>query len=416
MDLNPEWEADGTPSKLAAYMKEFAELQQRGADMYMSSFKMLKQRFPFFTVATNWFWPFTLKHPELPASLRDNATLKLMLGGAGLCDSDKYSFCLVAAQMPKQSGGGSLQDQMAEALKGMQGIEGFALPESPAEPTFKDELRSYVQGFYRFCTLFTHREVFVNPFTQNLFLPDYAPFAELLDDADFLVRMAELAFSDKSYALALTLLRRIPANGMDAGLYQKLGYCQEHTGQTDEALLAYTQANDLKPRSAWTLGRMAACLRKIGRYDKALECYSELSGMQPENATVALRQAECMIRLEYYDEAFKFLFKVIYLNPDSRQAERAIGWCSLLTGKYEQAERYYNKVLEVEPTPTDWLNAGHVAWLQHNMPLAVDRYRKALPQDNPADFLNEDAAMLLNAGLTSDDLAMMTDAVLADHY
>ena len=47
-DLNPEWEADGTPSKLAAHMKEFMDLQQRGADMYMSSFKLLKQRFPFF--------------------------------------------------------------------------------------------------------------------------------------------------------------------------------------------------------------------------------------------------------------------------------------------------------------------------------------------------------------------------------
>ena len=46
IDLNPEWEEDGTPSKLAEHMKEFVELQQRGADMYLSSFKMLKQRFP----------------------------------------------------------------------------------------------------------------------------------------------------------------------------------------------------------------------------------------------------------------------------------------------------------------------------------------------------------------------------------
>lgn len=416
VDLNPEWEVDGTPSKLAAYMKEFAELQQRGADMYMSSFKMLKQRFSFFSVAVNWFWPFTLQHPELPASLHNNSTLKLMLSGAGLCDSDKYSFCLVAAQMPQQSESGSLQQQMAEALKGMQGIEGFTLPDTQAELTFKDELRSYVQGFYRFCTLYTHREAFVNPFTQNLFLPDYAPFVSLLGDAGFLMRMAELAFTDKSYTLASTLLQRIPADEMNAGLYQKLGYCKEHAGLLEEALLAYTQANDIKPHSAWTLGRLAACLRKVGRYEQALNHYSELAEMQPEKSTVALRQAECLIRLERYDEAFKALFKVIYLNSDSLQAERAIAWCSLLTGKYEQADRYYCKVLEVEPTLTDWLNAGHVAWLQHNMPQAVERYRKALPPENPADFLTEDAALLLNAGLTTADLAMMTDAVLADRY
>lgn len=94
----------------------------------------------------------------------------------------------------------------------------------------------------------------------------------------------------------------------------------------------------MKPRSAWTLRRLAATLRNLGAYDEALQAYNELADIYPENATVALRQAECHIYLKDYDTAFKFLFKADYLSPDSGNAERALAWCSLLTGKYEQAE------------------------------------------------------------------------------
>ena len=156
---------------------------------------------------------------------------------------------------------------------------------------------------------------------------------------------------------------------------------------------------------------MAVCNRNAGDYEEALSCYNDLAEMQPEDAALALRQAECLIYLQRYDEAFKYLFKANYLAPQSGNSERALAWCSLLTGKYEQAEKYYTKVLANQPTPTDYLNAGHAAWLGGNLPLAVTRYKRALPHDNALHFLDDDKAMLLKAGLSEADLAMMTDLV-----
>lgn len=407
IDLNPEWEEDGTPSKLAEHMKEFVELQQRGADMYLSSFKMLKQRFPFFNVASNWFWPFTYDHPELPNNLKGNAILNMLINHAELCDSDKYSFCLMTEHMP-QADANLLKEQMGSSLSELMKGQ----PTIPAEATFKNELRSYVQDFYRFCNLFIHREAFTNPFQSNLFIVDHKPFNQLLDDKEFLIRMADFAFKDKSYGVAKTLLQRIPLKERSAEACQKLGYCYEQEQLFAEASKTYALANDLKPRSAWTLRRLAATLRNLGAYDEALQAYNELADIYPENATVALRQAECHIYLKDYDTAFKFLFKADYLSPDSGNAERALAWCSLLTGKYEQAEKYYLKVIGNQPTQADWLNAGHTAWLMKQIPLAIERYRKALPDDKKADFLNNDAELLHKAGLTADDLAIMTDAVL----
>lgn len=412
VDLNPEWDDDGKASKLHTYMQEFVELQQRGADMYMGSFKMLKQRFPFFSVAANWFWPFSYNHPEVPAAARENPTLRLILSNAGLCDSDKYSFSLMADHLPPM-GMDDLKQQMSEQF-GEFDDNVFSRGKSEV-PDFKSELRSYVQGVYRFCNLYIHRETFPNPFQRNLFIVDYAPFDALLDDREFLVRMAEFVFKDKSYSVAKTLLQRLPFEKLSAGLYQKLGYCFEQEGDYEQAAASFRQANALKPHSAWTLRRMAVCLRELGNHEGALAAYDELADIYPDNAMIALRQAECYIRLKEYDNAFKFLFKSDYLSPDSGHATRAIAWCSLLTGKYEQAEKYYQKVLCAAPTPTDWLNAGHTALLSGRLPQAVNRYLKCLPAESPESFLNEDKAMLLKAGLTENDLAVITDAVILRH-
>lgn len=118
-----------------------------------------------------------------------------------------------------------------------------------------------------------------------------------------------------------------------------------------------------------------------------------------------------------YEQAFKFLFKADYLSPGTGTAERALAWCSLLTRKYGQAEHYYLKVLAAEPTETDYLNAGHAAWLSGNLPLAVERYVRSLKLGKEGtdhrDFLGDDRDLLMKAGKSDNDLAMMTDLVLS---
>lgn len=411
-ELNPDWK-ESMSSLGADYVKELIDLQQRGADMYMSSFKMLKQRFPFFNIPSNWFWPFSYSHPDIPQSAKKNRTINMLINHTGLCDSDKYSLCL-----------------MAEHLPGFDarifGLQDFDMPEENAEAgdvlpkdgqtTLKENLRSYVQGFYRFCNLYVRREAFVNPFQRNLFIFDCPPFSHLLKHNDFSIRMADFMFQNKSYRFASDLLQRVPLHQMTAALYQKLGFCHEQQGDIPSAVQAYRQANELKPRSAWTLRRLAACSRMNANYEEALCFYDKLEELYPEDAQIASRQAECLIHLNAYDKAIKYLFKADYLASSTANTARAIAWCSLLMKNYGQAEKYYQKVLQDKPTPTDWLNAGHAAWLGGNTPLAVERYVKALPAENPATFLDDDAEMLKAAGQTEKDLNLMTDAVLQQSH
>ena len=404
LELNPEWDKDEDKAKLSEYMHDFIELQQRGADMYMGSFKAINQRFSFFHTACNWFWPFTLNHPDLPKGLGENPIVRLFFHNEGLCDTDKYSFCLMAEEMSRTDG---LAANLLSKLEEMK--EGSL--EFLSESDFKGNLRSYVQGFYRFCNLYMHRSQFVNPFQLNLFIADYTPFDRLLKDDDFLLRMANFVFKDKSYNLASMLFKRLPDVLHTANIWQKEGYSHECCNEIQQACACYERADALKPHSAWTLRRLASCWRTQGIYEKALRCYDELECLDHEDVDIALRQAECLVNLKRFDEALKYLYKVNYLQPDSEDALRALAWCSLLTKKFDQAERYYAKVSELHPTATDYLNAGHVAWLQGKLKEAISFYKQSQADAPDVNFLEKDADLLRASGLNDDDLAMMTDAV-----
>ena len=407
-DLNPEWEADGKPSKLGQYMQEFVELQRRGADLYMGTFKMLKQRVPFFREISNWFYPFSMYHPGIPAVSRQNKTLNLLLQSNGLCDSDKYSFCLIADQLKH-----NLSEEALQGLVAGKGMDVNVLPESSNATDFKECLRSYIQGFYRFSNLYTYNTQFPNPFQQDVFIANYRPFDQLLKNRNWVNRMADFTFKDKSYKIALSLYESIPTEERDASIWQKIGFCYEQNHDIEQAVVPYTWANDLKPSDTWTLRRLATCQRLQGHYEKALLHYNQLAQIYPEDPNIAFRQGECHLHLSQYDEAFKGFFKADYLDENSGKTMRALAWCSLLTQKFEQAERYYNKILNQSPSKTDFLNAGHTAWLRGNLPQAIQRYVKALPKENPERFLQEDHQLLLDNGRTEDDLHIMIDAVLS---
>lgn len=412
-DVNPDWHKP-TDGAMNGYFKEFVAWQEKGADLYMNTFSHLKQRFPFFNYAANWFYPFTFNHPSVPGTCRTNPMVGMMLKSNGLCDSDKYSFCLMAENLP-----GRNMDQMLnglpEEVKGdLQNSMNEALASDFSKEDFKQQLRSYVQGFYRFCNLFSFRSDYPNPFKSNLLIGEIHPFESLLANSEAVLRLADAVFDDHAYSLACHLYALLPADQCSAQAWQKRGFCEESLKRFDEAVHCYESALDAEPHSTWTLRRLSSCLRRLHKYAEAELHLLELEQIQPEETDVALWLAECFMHEKLYDEAFKRLFKVDYLQPGLPKVERALGWCSLLTGKYAQAEKYYGRLLadEEHRTPADSLNAGHVAWLMGHMPDALSRYRVAAQAaDKPYDFLAEDKPLLLQAGKSEAEITMMADAV-----
>ena len=139
--------------------------------------------------------------------------------------------------------------------------------------------------------------------------------------------------------------------------------------------------------------------------------------MQPDNSSLLFLIGSCLAELQRYDDALQYFFKMDFMENNSLKAWRAIAWCSLVCGKTEQAERYYEKILGTDkPVAADYLNAGHAAWIRHDIDKAATRYGQALnAYGNMQDFIemfNKDKETLLNSGIREKDMPLMMDLML----
>ena len=113
-------------------------------------------------------------------------------------------------------------------------------------------------------------------------------------------------------------------------------------------------------------------------------------------------------------EALQYFFKMDFLDSHSLKAWRGIAWCSFMSKKYEQAEKYYQKLLQDEQAlPTDWLNAGHVAWAQGQLETAATRYGKAITlcgsKTQFLELFDKDRDILVQHGIREEDIPLMLD-------
>lgn len=421
-DLNPTWSNLAKDSRLKHFFKDFVSLQQKGADLYMGTFRNLCPKFRFFDAPANWFYPFTFAHPELPASCKHSLMTSMMLRAEGLGDTDKFAFCLMSNTLSASHGdmlSKGISPELLQSLKNTSGGESDVEVSRPLSP--EECMRYYVQSLYRFFHIFAHRAEMVNPFQHNLFLGECPILSDAVSGVDSLLRLADFALDDHSYNLANQLFGRIPLQSFSAETWQKKGFCLESLKQLDGAIRCYEKALDIQPGSAWVLRRLAVCLRKTGRYAEAELYLLELEKICPDDTKVAMQLAECFMQEGIYDEAFKRLYKADYLQPDNEKTRRALAWCSLLAGNYPQAGKYYSDILEkdVHLGPADYQNAGHAAWLCGHVNEASKLYLKSIQMvdDNDGEtkeerlehFFDDDREMLLRAGIGSDDVQIMCD-------
>lgn len=409
--LNPEWEADGASSKLGEKMRALSEMQHKGADIMLGSFKMLKQSYPFFSVAANWFYPYTPTHPEFNGKPALPDTFQQMFTRGMMCESDKYSLHLMFTNMSQ------MQDAMSQQLSAALGGAGEGnWGNTPATLTQQEELvnaiRMYVQDIYRYFKLFRHLDTQADPFIGDMFFCQLPPFRGVFANEEMQRNLSDFAFKEGFWSYAMELLRTLPESAVN---HQKMGYCLSQMGRAEEALEHYEKANLLQEGSTWTLRQLGNGLRKMGRYAEALRYYEELEISQPDDEKLLLALAECYLETKQYSQAFDKLFKVDYLYPNGRIAQRALAWCSFLTGKYDKATDYYNKILQQNPTSADFLNAGHNAWVQGRVVEAIQYYRQSLQiekSDAPNNKIFEkDRDVLLEKGITELDMALMIDAL-----
>lgn len=413
---NPAWEEMLEKSGVSDKLKELSELQMQGADVYMSTFSMLKN-FPFFSEISNWFLPFDGHFSSVNELFKkdDRTLFTAFETNAVMCNSDKYSFCLSILQMPEAQRGMLKQSftMESEQLDEMARDEAMLTPDLMA----KNLSKQYIQDLFRFFKLHPQHNEFFDMFTFCLSMHRTFLFDILAANNDFKMAIAEYYFSKSHYPQALELFENIiKETEPSAAIYQKIGYSYQQTSQLTEALNAYIKADIIQPDDLWTIRKMALCYRLSGNYEKALQYYQHVDFLKPNQWSVLLQIGHCFLELKKYREALNIYFRLDAENGDNPKVWRAITWCAFVSGNIAKAEYYVQKLIDTEPTAHDYLNAGHIAWCKHKFPETVDFYRRSLEllQNNWDQFLtyfDVDRHYLIDNGIETDEIPLLLDEV-----
>ncbi|WP_462317967.1 tetratricopeptide repeat protein [Marinilabilia sp.] len=419
-DKNPDWENIFSDSpELMDKLEELSRLQMEGADLFMSTFKMLKH-FPFFNDIHHWFLPFfypnpivneALKNEEGP--LKSDDLLSSMAESGILCNSDKYSLVMSIPQMP-----GMQKDMMGkmfgaelEAMKEVQNSDELV------EPGKKDLYISnqYIQDLYRFFKVHPQKESFDDPFNWNLDFYNKWFLSRLTPDENISLKLAGYLFEKNYFEEAAKVFVNEAGKEMpDLQILQKLAYCYQQEGDYESALKYYLQADLYGDSQAWNLKKIALCYRYLKNPEKALEYYKQAEHLKPDDLHTQVSIGHCLLELKEFDEALKYYFKVEYLAPDNHKVWRPIAWCSFVEGKFEQALKYGEKTIDENPTHHDFMNMGHICWCMGKRKEALDWYSKSIHHQDSSlkEFISafiEDRTILLKHGVVAADMPIMLD-------
>ena len=413
---NPEWQEMLEKSGVADKLQELTELQLEGADVYMSTFSMLKS-FPFFNEISNWFLLFDPQFSSVNDlfSSDDKSVISAFMGNNAMCNSDKYSFCLSVMQMPEAQRGMLKQSFKMEAEQ----LEEIAKDEAMLTPDIvaKNLSKQYIQDLFRFFKLFPQKNDFSDMFGSALFMHQTHLFEVLTTNSNLKTSVSEYYFSKNHYEEAIELFEEmLHEKNTSAALYQKIGYAYQQISEIAKALDAYLKADMIQPDDLWTIRKIALCYRMLGNWEKALEFYQHANFLKPEQQSILLNIGQCLVQLGKFKDALNIYFKLDALTHENAKVWRAIAWCSFVSKNLSQAEYYADKLVETSPEAHDYLNAGHIAWCQRRLQDALDYYMVCLKmyQNNMEKFmenLSADKTFLLSNGIDPDEFPLMIDQI-----
>lgn len=363
---NPEWHHREEDDKANSKIQEIAELQMDGADVYMSSFAHLKGN-SFFHTLSHWFTPFYKDHPLLTANISKNQETEKSADGTSytnifdkvvslspFCDSDKYSFYFMTEQIGSM-GRDMLSNSLASQIKD-EDIEEVLKSKQITAPKAKHISRNYICDLYRFFTLYPYHTQFDNPFDKNKekFTPlNIQMLNLLLQHKEKTHELAEFLMRKEFYTDALNLfMEQNPQNQeSDVILWQQIGFCQQKTGLTEEALNSYTTAFQLNSNSNWTLKHLAQTAYQLKQYSNAEIYYDMLLETDSDNLRYIIRKIDCLEQQKKYEEELPLLYKAVYLKDEESLNDR-LAWVQLLAGNTEKSIELFNKILTKESADT----------------------------------------------------------------
>jgi tetratricopeptide (TPR) repeat protein len=384
-------------------MEEMARLFSEGMDINLGTFTSLKG-YSFFQRPCHWLLPFDTMRPEFPGINT--------ICNVPICDSDKYSVCLLIKHIPQ-----SQREDMIRLLEGHAEVLAMQAEES------RDDFQNVIQCLYRLLRRSPWRTQWSDIFTKSaMLLTSGLLGAQLRHSQEFLQSTAKTLLRHHHYEMAELHLRAIAElTGTDYSVLMNLALCAQEQGKFRQASNYYQQASMLNSNDKNILYRLQYCYAQQQRYSDQLDCLLQLEKIVPDNTKIQTEIGLCLIQLESWEDAQKRFYKLEFSGVNHQANLRAIAWCALKMNDLQEAQKYYTRIIEESTHATweDYLNAGHVAWLQGDIRSAINLYteyvrRYATARPNSTDIMQpfvQDGDILRKGGISDSDINIMYDLI-----
>ena len=367
-------DADKRMEEMEKSIQKMLNMQKEGSDIYFGGFSQMK-RFPFFYTLSNWFTPFSTKHPALANAsnrLSSPGILDNMMRLCPFCDSDKYSFALAMS---------TIIDKLPESIRKMLGNGNGLMPidESIDVGSPAYIRRMYLQDLFRFFKLFPQRNSLRDPFKTEIFAFVTAGALRNKGMSEHAVELCQMFYKNNfGEALRQTAYRLSDINDTQTMIYRAL-YQLNYGRGARAAVTILRDLHEKEPGNDYAASLLARAYMETRQWRAALETYSSLYTRHPDNKTTAVNYCAALIKCAKFDKAAPVLFRLQFENADDINVMRLLAWTLMGQSKMEDADKQYAKLLSHDRhNANDCLNAAYCKWFIGDIAAAAKLFRTFL--------------------------------------
>ena len=400
------------------------EMMDKGIDILLPQFKMLRDQTEFFTHLYNWFMPFYLKNPHITEALgfvdEKRKFCKAFCSTARSCPADAYSLANLIISHPNEipenivdcyddpedEGDGSEPADEEEIVN-----EFF---KEPGEHRAKRIRINYIRNLLRFSKFYKEKdELFTILDELDDDKPAYAVLAGPLFQDEFFdkyrMAIARYSFRREFPDLVEVMLEGVPCDTLE--MHFMKGWVCMQKGDNHSLRMAvdyFKKMLKIKPDMKQVYLQLGTCYRNLIQVDEYLDNFDKLmefkdSFSEEELFELKLDKLKFIVMNNRFEEAMPLAYELDYTHPENQMAGALLTQLLIKIGgehaeenfqkAHQRLDEYFAEVNELFGSFEKMKKAGKDT--KNMMMQAMDLFFKMMKNDKLAEAYNNYSLGLL---------------------
>ena len=400
------------------------EMMDKGIDILLPQFKMLRDQTEFFTHLYNWFMPFYLKNPHITEALgfvdEKRKFCKAFCSTARSCPADAYSLANLIVSHPNEIPENIVDcyDDPEDEGDGSESADEEEIVDEffkePEEHRAKRIRINYIRNLLRFSKFYKEKdELFTILDELDDDKPAYAVLAGPLFQDEFFdkyrMAIARYSFRREFPDMVDVMLEGVPCDTLEMH-FMKGWVCmqKEDDHSLRMAVDHFKEMLKMQPDMKPVYLQLGICYRKLSQVDEYLENFDKLmefkdSFSEEELFELKLEKLKFIVMDNRLEEAMPLAYELDYTHPESQMAGALLTQLLIKIGgehseenfkkAHQRLDEYFAEVNELFGSFEKMKKEGKDT--KNMMMQAMDLFFKMMKNDKLAEAYNNYSLGLL---------------------